>query len=195
MTPDEKREYNKREYNKKWFATHPGYMREYNKKWRATHPGYNKEWFAANPGYTQESTRKWSDAHPEKVHAHSILNNAIKRGEAVRPDHCSTPGCSNPDPEGHHEDYSKPLDVTWLCRSCHKLLHLSRDKEDLDMSKITDDEVFSILNNPEIQELAAQINATLAQIHELCKKEDIPTPGLEQLAQDIQGHSGVMLQD
>jgi hypothetical protein len=191
MTPDEKR----REYNKKWFAARPGYLR----KWNATHPEkaceYSRKCYAANPEYMREYSKKWFAANPEKARAHCILNNAIRRGEGVRPDHCAIPGCSNPDPEGHHEDYSKPLDVVWLCRSCHKLLHLERDKEELDMSKITDDEVFSILNNPEIQELAAQINATLAQIHELCKKEDIPTPGLEQLAQDIQGHSGVMLQD
>ena len=23
----------------------------------------------------------------------------------------------------HHEDYEKPLDITWLCRSHHALLH------------------------------------------------------------------------
>jgi len=182
MTPDERRE-RQRGYMRQWNAAHPEKRRE-----------NGRRWLAANSEYMRQLVRRWRENNPRAVHAHNILNNAIKRGEAVRPDHCSIPGCSNPDPEGHHEDYSKPLDVVWLCVSCHKLLHL-RQKEELDMSKITDDEVFSILNNPEIQELAAQINATLAQIHELCKKEDIPTPGLEQLAQDIQGHSGVMLQD
>jgi hypothetical protein len=31
--------------------------------------------------------------------------------------------CGNPDAEAHHDDYRRPLVVTWLCRGCHRGEH------------------------------------------------------------------------
>ncbi len=31
--------------------------------------------------------------------------------------------CGEKNVEGHHEDYSKPLEVKWLCRGHHRKLH------------------------------------------------------------------------
>jgi ribosomal protein S27AE len=31
--------------------------------------------------------------------------------------------CGEKIAEKHHHDYSKPLDVTWLCRKCHMQEH------------------------------------------------------------------------
>jgi hypothetical protein len=55
---------------------------------------------------------------PQRRIAHQMTSNAIRDGKLTRPDTCSTCGkqCK---PEGHHDDYSKPLEVRWLCRSCH----------------------------------------------------------------------------
>ena len=47
---------------------------------------------------------------------------AISRGELIRPEKCS--GCDRfKKTDGHHEDYSKPLEVIWLCRKCHQQKH------------------------------------------------------------------------
>ena len=31
--------------------------------------------------------------------------------------------CGAPKSEAHHDDYTKPLEVRWFCRQCHKALH------------------------------------------------------------------------
>jgi hypothetical protein len=52
--------------------------------------------------------------------AYARVKLALKSGALVRPDACSRCGGSgNGRIEAHHEDYDKPLDVIWLCKSCH----------------------------------------------------------------------------
>lgn len=57
-----------------------------------------------------------------KDNACSLLAYAIKTGSIIRPEVCSICRC-NCEPEGHHKDYSKPLDVQWLCKKCHEDKH------------------------------------------------------------------------
>ena len=59
--------------------------------------------------------------HPEKVKARRTLNSAIKRGDVERQP-CETCGTEE-DVHGHHEDYTKPLEVIWLCRDHHNKVH------------------------------------------------------------------------
>jgi hypothetical protein len=47
--------------------------------------------------------------------------NVYQRRGALKPQPCEDCGRSNV--EKHHADYSKPLDVTWLCRTCHLRRH------------------------------------------------------------------------
>jgi len=50
--------------------------------------------------------------------AHWTVGNAIRAGRLIRPDKCA---CGRGFRiEGHHPDYSKPLEVEWLCAVCHK---------------------------------------------------------------------------
>lgn len=66
--------------------------------------------------------RNWIQRNQEKRSAHILVGNSLKNGSLVRPDQCERCGgkCT---PEAHHEDYSKPLDVDWLCTSCHGERH------------------------------------------------------------------------
>ncbi len=54
--------------------------------------------------------------------AHLKVMRAVRSGAIVPPEHCSQCGveCS---PQAHHHDYTRPLDVEWLCVSCHQRRH------------------------------------------------------------------------
>lgn len=100
-------------------------MREAEAKYRKTgkgrqvHRKTNAKYSTSEKGKAYEARRRIRDR--EKIRSRKILHNAIRDGKLIRPESCSVSGCDGKDIEGHHEDYSKPLKVTWLCRSCHKL--------------------------------------------------------------------------
>jgi hypothetical protein len=56
-----------------------------------------------------------------KLAARWAVHNAVKRGSLKRQP-CIV--CSSGEAEAHHSDYSKPLDVDWLCRKHHALWHV-----------------------------------------------------------------------
>jgi hypothetical protein len=56
---------------------------------------------------------------------HNAVQAAIRRGDLVRPGQCDDCGAGGP-VEGHHDDYSKPLAVRWLCTSCHRRADTAR---------------------------------------------------------------------
>jgi hypothetical protein len=57
-------------------------------------------------------------ADPVRRSAWSAVSNAIKSGRLVRPAFCSECGAECR-PDAHHDDYTKPITVRWLCRPCH----------------------------------------------------------------------------
>jgi excisionase family DNA binding protein len=62
--------------------------------------------------------------------AHDKVYRMIERGKLTRPDRCEWCGkkCK---PVGHHEDLSKPLEVMWICHSCHGRHHNLRVREEV----------------------------------------------------------------
>ena len=82
------------------------------------------KWWASTPEGKESklrTQREWRKRNPEKMRAHKLVRRAIDRGELFRQP-CL---CGNPKSEAHHEDYSKPLEVEWLCRKCHHDRHNS----------------------------------------------------------------------
>lgn len=60
--------------------------------------------------------------HPMAYASHVITRNAIRDGRLTQASKCSV--CNSTEKiEGHHDDYTKPLEVRWLCEKCHKEWH------------------------------------------------------------------------
>lgn len=64
-----------------------------------------------------------------KCKARKILNKAISDGIVVRPNKCENCGLELPI-EGHHPDHLKPLEVKWLCYSCHKYEEVRKNNQE-----------------------------------------------------------------
>jgi hypothetical protein len=64
---------------------------------------------------------RWREEHPEAYRAQTAVGNAIRDGK-LRKQPCTICG-SNDHVHAHHSDYSKPLDVKWLCARCHHRMH------------------------------------------------------------------------
>lgn len=60
----------------------------------------------------------------EQSQIRAAVAKAVKLGELVRQP-CEVCGATRTD--GHHDDYSKPLEVRWLCRG-HHLKHHDRER-------------------------------------------------------------------
>lgn len=80
-----------------------------NPNWKG---GISKEFYR----YKKIQKVRW----PERVKARDILRRAVSSGKVTK-EPCSV--CGDPKSFAHHHDYSKPLDVTWLCRPHHHAIH------------------------------------------------------------------------
>ncbi|MPV69414.1 hypothetical protein [Burkholderia sp. BE17] len=93
---------------------------------RSLNANYMRRARAADPekfrARDRESAQQKRILYPEKILARQSLNNAVKRGDVVRPDVCEQCGISTA-VAAHHDDYSRPLQVRWLCRACHGKEH------------------------------------------------------------------------
>jgi hypothetical protein len=68
-----------------------------------------------------KSVIAWRIKNSNKRAAHIILGNAIQSGKIIKTP-CEVCG-STEKIHGHHEDYTKPLEVKWLCPQHHKDAH------------------------------------------------------------------------
>jgi hypothetical protein len=102
------------------------YYRQYDKK-RANIPkrvAARKEYEKTNEGKTahKKAMEAYGKKYPYKSIAHNAVNNAVRDGKMVVPKNCESCGAIQP-LHGHHDDYSKPYEVRWICQFCHSTWH------------------------------------------------------------------------
>lgn len=75
-----------------------------------------------NRGNRQDSEyqKLWRKENPKKYAAHCMVNNHVRAGN-LHSQNCEI--CGKEKTVAHHDDYSKPLNVRWLCQAHHKQWH------------------------------------------------------------------------
>ncbi len=88
-------------------------VREYDRR-RAKTP--------ARRSHAAQVGKLWRQRHPDRYRAQNAVNNALRDGKIDRSDACQKCGAEKI-LHAHHADYSRPLDVVWLCARCHHVGH------------------------------------------------------------------------
>lgn len=89
---------------------------------------YNKEYERSSAGKktSKKSRAKYPNANKSRVYYRSIARNRDLPNVC---ENCKLIGKV----EGHHDDYNKPMDVTYLCIRCHKDWH----KENTPLNRVS----------------------------------------------------------
>lgn len=88
------------------------YHREYRKRNAEKARFYSRRWKIEN------NHKKKRDYKKERARAK--VRYALKTGQLIK---FACRDCGELETEAHHEDYNKPLDVIWVCKPCHAIIH------------------------------------------------------------------------
>jgi len=81
--------------------------------------------YQATPAFAKSheaAALRWAARHPDRRKASHAVGNAVRDGRLIPWPTCAVPECDSK-PQAHHPDYSRPLDVVWLCPPHHKQAH------------------------------------------------------------------------
>ena len=126
QTVEQRREYHRQYYrahkeqiyarNRKWTEQHREQVQEYHREWIKNHPDQNRKYqkrsYERHRERFLDRNKKWHVTH-RKQHAAEM-----KAAKVPLNSKCNRCG-SNEDLRRHHHDYSKPLEITTLCTTCH----------------------------------------------------------------------------
>ncbi len=115
-----------RESKADYYRAYDAYRYQNDPKVKQRHKRYSRT--EEGKASLNKARDKWLRNNAEKRACHTILNNAVRDGRLSKPDTCQCCGATDCRIDGHHDDYAKPLQVKWVCRSCHVEIHRQEDE-------------------------------------------------------------------
>ena len=110
---------------KEYYRTHPEYAAKVRARSRQQHaeimadPELRKKERARHRDKERRHRARRKAPDPIRRAARVAVSNAIRDGRLIKPKACQRCGNTQERIEAHHADYSKPLQVEWLCSLCH----------------------------------------------------------------------------
>ena len=129
------------------FKTHKDYLQWYrdyrknNPRLREYNRNYNREWRKKNSYHNEINSKK---RYPEKEYARYLIQYAVRKGKIKRLP-CEI--CKKPKAQAHHPNYSKPLEIIWLCPLHHRMYHSKAIHRKLFVVKYTSGNMNILKNN------------------------------------------------
>lgn len=115
-----------KQYYYEYYAKNGHNVRARSEAWRIDNldraAAYQRSWNAKNPKLVRKAVDDWRARNPLKAAAHFAVMYALKGGHIQRSP-CTV--CGSEKVQAHHHDYSKPLEVEWLCSLHHSVAHRS----------------------------------------------------------------------
>lgn len=92
------------------------------RKNKAYYYAYEQERFhkPARKIWRMANQKRIRNADPEKYRARNAVSNALRDGRLHK---LPCKNCGSTKSQAHHTDYTKPLEVEWLCFPCHRKQH------------------------------------------------------------------------
>jgi hypothetical protein len=81
-------------------------------------------WQREHPEEVRVAKAEWAARNIDKRRAEWTAGNAVRDGKLIRVEACEACGATGR-LHKHHDDYSQPLQVRWLCPACHGVEHRS----------------------------------------------------------------------
>ena len=119
-------------YMREYYRTHPEYAETVRQRAREKYalimadPALRER--ERSRGRDKERRHRAARKKPDKVkvRARSLVESAVRCRRLTKPLYCQDCGGDHSRIEAHHDDYSQPLSVVWLCSICHGKRHKKR---------------------------------------------------------------------